>query len=79
MRRIGHAGHVALTDFGLSKKFDGSGPPYTRSFCGTPDYLAPEVLRGEDYSYPVDWWSLGTIIYEMLTGSVGPARPFNGG
>lgn len=58
-------GHVMLTDFGLCKEGVAIGGTM-HTFCGTPEYLAPEVLQGQTYSPAVDWWSLGTVLFEML-------------
>lgn len=67
-------GHLILTDFGLSKvSTDESGQCNT--FLGTPEYMAPEILKGESYDYGVDWWSLGAVCYDLLTGS--PPFPGN--
>eukprot|EP00299_Pterocystis_sp_00344_P001055 c1072_g1_i1.p1 GENE.c1072_g1_i1~~c1072_g1_i1.p1 ORF type:complete len:497 (-),score=124.33 c1072_g1_i1:87-1532(-) len=60
-------GHIMLTDFGLSKEAV-TRKNGARTFCGTPEYLAPEILRGVGHGKAVDWWSLGTLMFEMLTG-----------
>lgn len=61
-------GHICLTDFGISKEGLLAEDSRTATFCGTPEYLAPEVLEGKQYTKAVDWWSFGTLMYEMLTG-----------
>ena len=64
------SGHVKLTDFGLSKKFFSPENFKTYSFCGTPEYLAPEVLLGVGHDHGVDYWSYGVLIFEMLSGQL---------
>ncbi|KIW45355.1 cAMP-dependent protein kinase type 2 [Exophiala oligosperma] len=57
-------GHIKITDFGFAKDV----PDITWTLCGTPDYLAPEVVASKGYNKSVDWWSLGILIFEMLCG-----------
>ncbi|KAL1235867.1 Ribosomal protein S6 kinase beta-1 [Trichinella nelsoni] len=60
-------GHVKLTDFGLCKEAI-EGDAMTHTFCGTIEYMAPEILMRTGHGKAVDWWSLGALMYDMLTG-----------
>ncbi len=66
-------GYVKIADFGLCKEGMGYGDR-TGTFCGTPEFLAPEVLTETSYTRAVDWWGLGVLIFEMLVGE----SPFPG-
>jgi serum/glucocorticoid-regulated kinase 2 len=60
-------GYLQLADFGMAKQLKEKDEK-AMSFCGTPEYLAPEIISGEGHNKAVDWWSFGILIYEMLCG-----------
>lgn len=62
------AGHLKLADFGLTKALPDGGEEGTHTLCGTPYYLAPEVWAQQAHGLPVDWWSFGCVLYEMVCG-----------
>ena len=64
---IGVDGHIKLTDFGLAKQFE-SNKSTTTTFCGTSEYMAPEIVSEKAYDERVDWWALGCLTYELLFG-----------
>ncbi|XP_035237908.1 protein kinase C delta type-like isoform X3 [Anguilla anguilla] len=66
-------GHIKIADFGMCKE-NVFGDNRATTFCGTPDYIAPEILLGQKYTFSVDWWSFGVLLYEMLIGQ----SPFHG-
>jgi serine/threonine protein kinase len=66
---LDNQGYLKLTDFGFAKIIEGR----TYTLCGTPEYLAPEILTNKGHGKGVDWWTLGVIIYEMIAG----IDPFN--
>ncbi|CAF0886703.1 unnamed protein product [Rotaria sordida] len=67
-------GHIALTDFGLSKESVPTQDSKTFSFCGTVEYMSPEVVSRKGHSHVADWWSYGVLAFEMITGHL----PFHG-
>lgn len=63
---IDQTGYIKLGDFGFAKVLSDSSKTYT--FCGTPGYVAPENILAHGYSYSVDWWGVGVLMYVLLTG-----------
>ncbi|VDN98691.1 unnamed protein product [Rodentolepis nana] len=69
---LDHRGYIKLCDFGFAKKISPGKKTWT--FCGTPEYVAPEIILNKGHDHSADYWSLGILMFELLTGS----PPFTG-
>ena len=65
---IDNEGYPVIVDFGFAKDISKAAGDKTYTFCGTPNYLAPEIIRNVGHNGSVDWWAYGVMLYEMIAG-----------